>query len=183
MLFYNINKEKARKTQSKLQAFLKLFFAYISLCGLIMFPCFISEEAIQTTIFGTWPAKSSRDWNLVLIGCDTISKINLSLKIVNYSVGWIQPLAFLSYKSFTRGTDYYVKALKTEIFAKSPESFDGRKVEFTFIPQKIIQEGGKITLVNRTIRVIVKEAPNGKSVKIKGTVRVKDNLVIVEDKG
>jgi len=139
------------------------------------------EESIQMTTFGTWPAKDAKNWSLVLKGCDTINKINLSLKIINYSVGWVQPLAFFSYRSFSHGTDYYVKSLKTLAFAKSPESFDGRKIEFTFTPQRIIQEGGKVILVNRTIRVIVDKVPIEKSVKVKGIVKVENNLVIVED--
>ncbi|MCK4816967.1 hypothetical protein KA005_14455 [bacterium] len=169
--------------KSKLNTFLKLFFAYVTLCGLIMFPEFIMEESIQMTTFGTWPAKDARNWSLVLKGCDTINKINLSLKILNYSVGWVQPLAFFSYRSFTHGTDYYVKSLKTLAFAKSPETFDGRKIEFTFTPQKIVREKGKVILVNRRIRVIVREMPKDKSIKIKGIVRVEGNLVIVEDEG
>ena len=165
----------------KISNTLKIIFLYITFCGLVMFPCFIHEEAIQTTIFGTWPAKSSKDWNLVLTGCDTISKINLSLKIINYSVGWIQPLAFLSYKSFARGTDYYIKALKTEIFAKAPEAFDGRYVEFMFTPQKIIQENGQVILINRKIRVVVDEMPSGiKKMEVKGVIRVVGEIIYVE---
>jgi hypothetical protein len=103
------------------------------------------------------------------------------LKIINYSVGWVQPLAFFSYRSFAHGTDYYVKSLKTLAFAKSPETFEGRKIEFTFTPQKIVREDGQVILVNRQIRVIVDKVPLSKSVKIKGVVRVKNNLIIIED--
>jgi hypothetical protein len=139
------------------------------------------EESIQMTTFGTWPAKDAKNWSLVLKGCDTISKINLSLKIINYSVGWVQPLAFFSYRSFAHGTDYYVKSLKTLAFAKEPEAFDGRKIEFTFTPQKIIREGGQVILVNRRIRVIVRKMPDGKSVRVSGVVRVENGLIIIED--
>ena len=180
MLFYNMNKENATKIKSKLNTFLKVFFAYVTLCGLIMFPEFLLEESIQMTTFGTWPAKTAKDWSLVLKGCDTINKINLTLKIINYSVGWIQPLAFLSYRSFSHGTDYYIESLRTLIFANSPETFDGRQVEFTFTPQKIVQEKGKIFLVNRKIRVVVDEIPPMGKVKIKGVVRVEGNIIFVE---
>ena len=176
-----INLLSSLEKKSKLNTFLKLFFAYVTLCGLTMFPCFIMEESIQMTTFGTWPAKDAKNWSLVLKGCDTISKINLSLKIINYSVGWVQPLAFFSYRSFAHGTDYYVKSLKTLAFAKEPEVFDGRKIEFTFTPQKIVREGGQVILVNRRIRVIVRKMPEGKSVNIKGIVRVEGNLIIIED--
>ncbi|MFH1626084.1 MAG: hypothetical protein ABID54_13155, partial [Pseudomonadota bacterium] len=56
----------------KTTTILKLFFAYVALCGLVLFPAFISEEAIQVAIWGTWPAQDAKNWALVLSGCDLI---------------------------------------------------------------------------------------------------------------
>jgi len=174
---------KLKRTAFRLKKYLTFVLVYLTIVGIYTFSAFIIEEAQQQTVWGTWPAQDAKNWELVLEGCDLLESLNTTLWWFNWTVGYIQPLALISYHSYWKATRYYIKSLKAKVFAKSPESFDGRKVEFTFIPQKIIQEGGKVILVNRKIRVIVKEAPNGKSVKIKGTVRVEGNLVIVEDEG
>ena len=40
----------------------KWLAVYMSLVGLITFPLFIHEEAIQTTMFGTWQAGPADRW-------------------------------------------------------------------------------------------------------------------------
>ena len=110
---------------------LKIFFAYITLCGLVMFPCFIAEEAIQVAVWGTWPAQDAKDWELVMNGCKIVDNINLTLKIINYSIGWIQPLAFFSYRAYANATDYYVESLRAKIFAHAPEVLDGHIITAT----------------------------------------------------
>lgn len=167
----------------KIELVLKILFAYIALCGLIMFPCFIFEESIQMATFGSWPAKTARDWSLVLEGCDIIKNLNRGLKIINYSVGWIQPLAFLSYRAFGKATDFYVEALEKEAFAHSPQSFVGKKIRFTFIPEKVIKEGGEIKLIHKRIQVIVAEMPSGKKVEIRGVVEMRGKVVVIRDEG
>ena len=174
----NININKLLETK-KLGTILKLLFAYIAVCGLVLFPCFIAEEAIQVAIWGTWPAKTSQNWNLVLKGCDLINSINLSLKIINYSVGWIQPLAFLSYRSFAQGTDYYVESVKNEILRKSPKCFHNKKVELLFTPERILQEDGLIKLISYNLIVITDHVPEKFPIKIKGTGEAKGKVLII----
>jgi filamentous hemagglutinin family protein len=50
-----------------------------------------------------------------------------------------------------------------------------------FTPQKIVQENGIVTLINRQVRVITNRVPETKSVKISGIVRVENNLIIIKD--
>ena len=115
----------------KITSALKIFFAYITLCGLVMFPCFIAEEAIQVAVWGTWPAQDAKDWQLVMQGCKIVDNINMTLKIINYSIGWIQPLAFFSYRAYANATDYYIESLRAKIFAHAPEVLDGHIVTIT----------------------------------------------------
>jgi len=64
-------------------------------------------------------------------GCNIVDNINTTLKIINYSIGWIQPLAFFSYKAYSNATDYYIESLKAKIFAHSPESLIGQTLTVT----------------------------------------------------
>jgi hypothetical protein len=179
-----LKNNKLTNTGKKIRKSLTMILVYLTVAGAYTFTAFIIEEAEQQIIWGTWPAKDSGDYELVLEGTDLLKSLNSTLWWINWSIGYIQPLALLSYHSYWRSTDYYIRSLEAMVFAKSPESFDGRKVEFTFTPQKIVQEDGKIILVNRRIRVIVDKLPGGKlskgkSIKISGIVRVKNNLVII----
>ena len=166
----------------KLSTILKLLFAYIALCGLVMFPCFILEEAFQTTMFGTWPAQDAKNWGLVLKGCDIMRGINKTLKIVNYSFGWIQPLAFLSYRAYSHSADYYVSGLEHKVLAFAPEEFVGREVEFEFVPLRIIQDEDGIKLVHNRIQIIVDKMPSMEKVVIRGVVELVDGRIFINAK-
>lgn len=177
---FNININKLLEA-SKFGLILKILFAYIALCGLILFPAFISEEAIQVAIWGTWPAQDAKNWALVLNGCDLIKNINRSLKIINYSAGWIQPLAFISYRAFSKATDYYITGLEHKVLAHAPEEFAGRKIEFVFVPRKIIQDKDGIKLVHGNIQILVDKYPEGGKVKIRGTVMMEKGQVVIRE--
>jgi hypothetical protein len=135
---------------------IKGLFAYIGIAGLVTFSLFICQEASQTAMFGTWPAKDTKQWSLVLTGADLMARINFVEKCINYSVGWIQPLAFLAYRSHTQAVDYYVKVTHAEVFVREPSLMIGRHVEFHFKPRSIkILDDGRRMAVNRNIGVFV----------------------------
>lgn len=163
----------------KLGSILKLLFAYIALCGLSMFPNFILEEAFQTAMFGSWPAQDAKDWNLVLKGCDLMRRINKTLKIINYGFGWIQPLAFLSYRAYSHSADYYVDALERKTFAYSPETFVGRKIEFIFVPDEIINDKQGVRLISNRIQVITDTIPESRRVVVSGRVEMRGGRVVI----
>ena len=48
-----------------------------------------------------------------------------------YAIGWIQPLAFLSYQSYARSADYYTRALDTKVLAHAPELYVGSNITLT----------------------------------------------------
>ena len=174
---------KLKRITTRLRKWFTFVLVYLTVAGAYTFTAFIIEEAQQQIIWGTWPAQDAKNWELVLEGCDLLNSLNTTMKIINWSIGYIQPLALISYHSYWRSTDYYIRSLKTNVFAKAPEVFDGRYIEFTFTPQKIIQEEGKIILVNRKIRVVVDKMPEGiKRIKVKGVVKVDGNTVRVEER-
>lgn len=154
----------------KIATTLKLLFAYITICGLVMFPCFILEEAIQMTTFGTWPAADAQDWELMSEGVQTIKSINITMKIINYSVGWIQPLAFLSYRAFAKATDYYVQSLKAKIFAHSPETLIGHTITTTLSLRHARISENIYHLKNRSISITLKNPPDAPSIRVTATV-------------
>ena len=163
----------------RLKSFLSNAAVVLSILGIITFSLFIFEEAIQMATFGTWPAQYANDWDLVMQGCDTIGSINRAMKVVNHTVGWIQPLAFFSYRAFGKSTDYYLKALKAKVFANSPECFSGRRVEFKFVPRRIFSDGNHIKLMNGRICVLAKTIPKARKVLVSGVVEKKGNFLIV----
>jgi len=118
------------KARSKLAAVATI----LSIMGLITFSLFILEEAMQTIMFGTWAAQDAGDWSLVMIGCASNRKINKILKIVNYSVGWIQPFAFVAYKSYGEAMDFYIESLERKVLRREPALFLGRKLTLTVQP-------------------------------------------------
>ena len=124
----------------KINTIMKILFAYITACGLVLFPLFLFEESIQLSVFGTWPASDARDWRLVKHGLDVISSTNRTMKIINYSLGWIQPLAFLSYRAYGKATDYYIESMKAKIFAHDPSAMVGERITV-----EIELTGGKVT--------------------------------------
>jgi hypothetical protein len=106
---------------TKLKTCLSNVAVFLSILGIVTFSLFIFEEAIQMATFGTLPAQYTKDWELVMEGADTIESINNSMKMVNHSVGWLQPLAFFSYRAYGKATDYYVESLRKKVFVNSPE--------------------------------------------------------------
>ncbi|MBU2346681.1 MAG: hypothetical protein KJ888_21020 [Gammaproteobacteria bacterium] len=169
---------------TKFKRILQTMAILLSIQGLITFSLFICEEALQTTTFGTWPAQDAGDWSLVLDGVDLLENINFGMKIINYSVGWIQPLAFFSYRSYSKATDYYIKGLKAKAFARAPQVFNSRKVEFTFEPQRMERYGDKIHYINRNIVVVGTELLSLQcGIKVSGIVRLAENgkTVFVEE--
>ena len=151
-----------------------------SFWGLLSFSMFIMEEAIQTAMFGTWPAQDAGDWDLVLEGADIMESINVGLKVMVYTIGWLHPLAFFAYRSYSRSTDFYIRGLKAKIFARAPETFDGRVIEFNFTPQRVVEDASGIKLINRQIIVLTDKKPKYARLFIRGRVQVKDRKVWIQ---
>jgi hypothetical protein len=142
--------------------------AYISIIGLVTFSLFIMEESLQTIMFGTWAAQEAKDWKLVLEGCDKMRQIKSLITTTNRAMGWVQPLSYLAYRSYAESTDYYTRSLEMKVFSYSPESFEGREVQFHFIPKRAVKTSNDqyMLLAGRTF--IRSDKPDLKPRVVKG---------------
>lgn len=153
----------------KLKKILTIMFAYVTLVGLVTFSLFIHEESIQMLMFGTWPAKNAKQWNLVKTGTDLMEKTNNQARWINYIIGWVQPLAFFSYKSFNMSTDFYIKGLRAECFAMAPELFIGEDIEFEFHPKQSTRRAdGKYVVQSGKLYIITEQIPSLNKMYVKG---------------
>lgn len=153
-----------------IKSILYLAAGYISLVGLVTFSLFILEESIQMTTFGTWPASDAQDWHLVLKGCNVIETTNTTMKIINYSIGWIQPLAFFSYRSYGKATDYYIQALKSKIFAHNPETLIGHEVTLTISLHGASLRDSMYKLKNSNVFIALPEKPKSAIIRMTSIV-------------
>ena len=172
-------KNRLKKFARKFKSFTTILLLYISIAGLFTFTAFILEEAQQQIIWGTWPARDAKNWALVYDGCQILRSINRSLKILNWSIGYIQPLALLSYHSYWKSTDYYIRSLESLIMHQSPKCFAGKNVELLFTPEKILQEDNQIKLISYNIIVIIDYVPEKFPIKVKGMGEVKGKILII----
>lgn len=156
---------------------------YISLTGIVTFTLFILEESIQTCIFGTWPAKSARQWHIVMAGLDTINGINRTMKIINYSAGWIQPFAFVSYRAYAKATDFYILGVQAEIFAHEPLLFVDREVYFKFVPNRIDSIGDGLFIIgNDKLKLMLDYRPELEPFLIDGILKKETHYLTIEKK-
>ena len=163
----------------KFKDILQLSLAIVTILGLITFSLFILEESFQTVMFGTWPAQDAQDWDTVLAGTDLMEGIATTLNIINYACGWLQPLAFIAYRSYGKAARYYIKGLRAKVFAMSPQSFEGREHEFIFRPKRIVDG----VLVNNTISIHPPEPIKGLSpIKIRATITVVNGRIVIHSK-
>ncbi len=154
----------------------------LTIQGLVTFSLFIFEESLQVATFGTWPAQDANDWHLVLEGLDLMKSINFGMKAINYSVGWIQPLAFFSYRAYAKSTDFYIKALEQKAFARAPEVFNGREITFVFKPRRKSAISGGYKYINRNIHVLAeKDFPLIPSFLVSGRVTLRGKTIEIHN--
>ena len=166
-----------------IKSFKTLLYAiaiYISVAGLITFSLFICEEAFQTVMFGTWPAKQVQQWHLVKSGSDLMERINHKSKIINTWFGWIQPVAYVAYNAYIESADYYIKSIRSEAFANEPGLFLGEQVSFEFTPLEItFADDGRFLAVNKKVGVLTSDDIKLEKLLVSGPlVRYKRYLVV-----
>ncbi len=145
----------------RLKIWLAVFAMYLSIAGLVTFSLFMLEESYQTVMFGTWPAQDAQRWDIVLEGTDLMEKMLKTMKIVNYSCGWIQPLAFISYKAYAESEKYYIKGLRSKVLARAPELMVGREIQLKFKIRSIKKYGDKFLLSNGKLVIVSDKRING----------------------
>ena len=121
-------------------------------------------------MFGTWPAQDARRYDVVLKGTDLMENTIITMKTINYVCGWIQPLAFISYRSYAISGDYYIEGLRSKIMAHEPELLIGRKMRIQFHIKDIRKKGNKFILSNGRIKIISDKEIHG-IIDIEGTLK------------
>ena len=171
------------KIATKAKVFISILAVYISVTGLVTFSLFILEESVQTCMFGTWPAQDAKDWEVVRFGLERIKNTTVTLKVINYSLGWIQPLAFVAYKSYGEAADVYIAGLEAKLFANAPHLFEGKTVTVTFTPQVVAENPpGEYKHTNHNVTFLSKQRhPVGVSQRITGLVSVEGIQVKISE--
>ena len=80
--------DKLIKRLLTFKVFAGIVGVYFSLLGFFTFPLFITEESIQVVQFGTWAAKTAKDWDFMASGCEKMRDIATDLDYIN-SVWWL----------------------------------------------------------------------------------------------
>ena len=164
---------------SKAKLILTFLMTYITIAGLVTFSLFICEEAFQTVMFGTWPAQDAKQWHIVKNGTVLMGKINMTGKIINYGIGWIQPLAFFSYRAYFKSADYYLVSLKSKCFANAPELFIGEHVTFEFTPRRVTKVNDRYLAESGRIQVFCETKPSMQRMVIEGTLEQHGNKFLI----
>ncbi len=168
---------------SKFQTALKILMLYLTIAGLVTFSLFILEESFQTIMFGTWAAQDARDYRAVVRGCDMMDRMRKLLNVINYTVGYVQPLAFISYRSYGQSEKYYIDTLRNKAFAFEPELFVGREVNFEFTPREVVTLDRGVELISSNIHVLVDKVPEGKSFRVVGLLGKRGDDLIIDLRG
>lgn len=168
-----------QKVSGKFKGVLSMILLYLYLIGTVTFGCFILEEAGQVFIWSTWPAQDAKRWDLVRRSCCGIRATNTTMKVINYSLGWLNPVAFFAYRAFGRSMDAYIEALEAKCFANAPELFIGESMEFSFVPKYVKREGDLYKLKSGKMVIIADTNPGFKKVKILGIVERRNGQIVV----
>lgn len=148
--------------RTRFRTILGILAVYLSLAGLVTFSLFILEESFQTVMFGTWPAQDAGRWDIVLEGTDLMEDFKWWMTSVNLTVGWIQPLAFVSYRAYAKSETFYIRSLRAKVLQNQPELMVGRKVKIRFIIRSTVKRGeNKYILSNGRLRIITPERLSG----------------------
>ena len=162
---------------------LKYVALILSIMGLVTFSLFILEESFQTVMFGTWPAQDAQRWDIVYDGCKMMKRITGTMKVVNYTLGWIQPIAFISYQSYAESGDYYTRALRAKVLAHSPKQFEGEEITLTFRYNELkAMPDGSILLINGKKGIRVWTKPEKSVVSASGILTRHKNLFIIDNR-
>lgn len=166
---------------AKLKRALHILALYLAIAGTITFSLFIIQEAFQTAMFSTWAAQDANNWAVCKAGADLMGRINFTLKIVNYSMGWIQPLAFIAYGAYAKAADQYVQSLTAKILAHAPELYLNQEIDLSFVPNNYSRNAnGSVTARTGKIQVTLAALPADPAWRLSGVLRRMENSIQLE---
>jgi len=140
--------------------------------GSVGFFCFILEEAFQTIMFSTWQSIDVGQWKTVAQACDLMEQDCKIMKWTLYTVGWINPLALISYRQYARAGDHYIKALRCKIAIHAPEELIGKTVALSVTAGKIEVLDYGYRIHGGQLCILVDQIPTQKRLHIKGKIKM-----------
>lgn len=168
------------KWSAKAKTILVFFTAYISIAGIYTFTAFILEESVQMTTFASWGIEKTGNYGDLYRSYMLMSRINLTLKRINTFLGWIQPLAYLSYSAFHDATSMYLRSMESKLLLNAPNLLDGKTISLTFNPDKITTEADKTILSNGHYIVYTDKRPLSLPVQVEGKLRAIQGKIIID---
>ena len=163
-LIKDINKKGTR--------FLSYVLVILTIIGTISFSLFILEEAFQTIMFGTWPASSIGQWKTVAQGCNLMEADCTVMKWTLYTIGWLNPLAFISYYQYVKAAEYYVQALRCKIAVHAPGELVGKTVSLSVIAGRIEVLDRGYQIQSGQLFILFDQIPTQKQLHIKGKIEM-----------
>jgi len=76
------------------------------------FSLFIIEEGIQTIMFSTFPLQDVNDYVRIASRASYIRTASTGGKVVNYMIGWTNPLMMYAYDQYWKAADMYADSLE-----------------------------------------------------------------------
>ena len=125
--------------------------------------------------FGTWPASDAKDWELVVVGLGTIEGINTTMRVVNYTLGWVQPISFFAYRAYAHATDFYIRAMKAKVFAHEPRALIGFEVDarVSLAGMKVAEREDGFLYTGAKTSFLFQSKPSGRWARVRGLVEEK----------
>jgi len=166
---------------NRLKTALTILMLYITVAGLVTFSLFILEEAFQTAMFGTWPAQDARRWDLVKIGSDVMESNLTAMRWVTYGLGWVQPLALLSYHHYAKSAQSYIDSLRSKVLAHRPDLFLGEQVTLELSPKAFTElPDGSILKTFGQVGVIIRPEDNRRTFSLSGRLEVFQGFYVID---
>ena len=163
-----------------LSNFLKAFYLYLSIIGLVSFSLFIMEEAIQSIQFANFSCGDTRRYDLMRSNIEQIAEINSHMRTLNKILRLIQPIQWWAYRDYSDNIDLYVQSMQAEILANQPEVYVDTYVDIWFYWKTIeSQPNGSFLLKHRDIIVPIDKIPQEKPTRVSGFLMREKNKYII----
>lgn len=150
---------------------LKVFYFYLAFVGIFGFALFISEEACQVIMWGSFAAQNANRYDLLKSNCKAIDKISQTSRWINNKFMWINPFQYWSYGAFLDGNQLYVNSIQALIMANEPGLYIGEIVNISFKYETYTAAQNGLSVVqNDRIKIILNAEPKTNPVHVTGVV-------------
>lgn len=153
---------------------------YITISGLYTFTAFILEESLQCVTWASWGIERTTNYAALKEAHDVMDSTNRTLDTLNTALGWVNPLAKLSYAAYHDATEVYLQSMRLKLLVNAPEMLEGRTFAFTFSPTSSTEKGGIYYATNGKITVKSREQLPFKATPIRGRIASDNNRYVID---